>query len=344
MLVNPQVIWKRLYRCSLACDGGTLYQLRNLINRRNVTQKPKDAAAPCEEFFSLVTEAHILCAAMTTFGMQSVTDNPATSDLFPHGCADLPPDKRRNILILAARKIVDSYTDMETPFFPCTVDGTSTTSKAKSDKLQAYSCETLTLGLLLAEFVDAIHEGDGSRIIRCWRFFLPLFKATNRVNYSIEAFTLLCQHHFFSDRMKKQLEWSRTVNVHGKPGKNIPMDLHMEHLNRHCKTMIKGLGANVTEHAISRVGKCLGELVKATTNFDVQTGVSQESMHHTCRTDNQDLCKMVAQLQKSEVFSEKAGRKHGSFPKFEQNVMKKIDVDAFKLWMQQQYQKLLTYD
>lgn len=132
----------------------------------------------------------------------------------------------------------------------------------KSDKLQAYSCETLTLGLLLAEFVDAIHEGDGSRIIRCWRFFLLLFKATNRVNYSIEAFTLLCQHQFlFSEQMKKQLEWSRTVNVHGKPGKNIPMDLHMEHLNRHCKTMIKGLGANVTEHAISRVGKCLGEIV-----------------------------------------------------------------------------------
>jgi len=26
--------------------------------------------------------------------------------------------------------------------------------------------------------------------------------------------------------------WSHTVNVHGKPGKNIPMDLHMEHLNR----------------------------------------------------------------------------------------------------------------
>lgn len=112
------MIWKRLYRCSSACDGGTLYQLRNLINRRNVTKKPKDAVAPCEEFFSLVTEAHIICAAMTTFGMQSVADKPVNSDLFPDDCADLPPDKRRNILVLAARKIVDSFIDIETPFFP----------------------------------------------------------------------------------------------------------------------------------------------------------------------------------------------------------------------------------
>ena len=30
------------------------------------------------------------------------------------------------------------------------------------------------------EFVDAVREGDGKRILRCWRYFLLLFKATGR--------------------------------------------------------------------------------------------------------------------------------------------------------------------
>ena len=111
-----------------------------------------------------------------------------------------------------------------------------------------YARETLTLGLLLMELNDAVREGDGHRIIRCWRFFLLLFKASNRKNYSIEAFTLLCQFHFiFSERMKQQLVWSCTVDIHGRPGKNVSMDLHMEHLNRECKASMAGLGANITE-------------------------------------------------------------------------------------------------
>ena len=45
--------------------------------------------------------------------------------------------------------------------------------------------------------------------------------------------------------------------MHGRPGKNISCDLHMEHLNWECKTSIAGLGVNVTDYAIQRVGKSL---------------------------------------------------------------------------------------
>ena len=38
-----------------------------------------------------------------------------------------------------------------------------------------YAREVHSMGLLLMEFVDSIQEGDG---IRCWRMFLPIFKAT----------------------------------------------------------------------------------------------------------------------------------------------------------------------
>ena len=50
-------------------------------------------------------------------------------------------------------------------------------------------------------------------------------------NYVKEAFLLLAQSHFLSERKKSELKWNRTVNVHIQVSCNIPVDLHMEHLN-----------------------------------------------------------------------------------------------------------------
>ena len=45
-------------------DGGTMYQLRNLINRRNVVTDPKKDLNACEDLFELITKAHIIAVAM----------------------------------------------------------------------------------------------------------------------------------------------------------------------------------------------------------------------------------------------------------------------------------------
>ena len=44
------------------------------------------------------------------------------------------------------------------------------------DGVNAYAQEVLTLTLIWAEFEDAIREGDGLRVIRCWRFMLLISK------------------------------------------------------------------------------------------------------------------------------------------------------------------------
>lgn len=58
-----------------------------------------------------------------------------------------------------------------------------------------YAKEVLGLGLLLFELNDAVREGDAEQIIRCWRFFFPLFRASNKTNYILEAFTSLAQEN-----------------------------------------------------------------------------------------------------------------------------------------------------
>ena len=215
-------------------DAGTLYQLRNLINRRKVTRDPNSNVSASEDFFLTVVEVHILSACMTVFEMTPVNSAPSQR-LFS-------PESEKKATLHTRSAAVNNALDTHVDFL-MNDEGRSEPEDDK-DHVCEYARDVLTLGLLYMEFADAIREGDGGRILRCWRYFLVVFKVAGRKNYSIEAFNLLSQHNFiFSERMHMQLLWNRTVNVYGRPGKNVPCDLHMEHLNRECKASISGLGA-----------------------------------------------------------------------------------------------------
>ena len=332
-----QVIWNRLYSTSSAMDGATLYQLRNVINRRNVTKDPTKNVAACEEFFSLVAEAHILAAAVNVFGMNSLDSTPSC-ELFPQGCIALSSQERRKVLMSAAHKVLDQFVDIS-------FGSSAAETPPSQDHVNEYACDVMTLGLFLMAFTDVIREGDGTRILRCWKYFMLIFREAKRKNYSIEAFTMLAQQKFlFSPRMSKQLLWCRTVNVHGRPGKNIPCDLHMEHLNRVCKESISGLGANITDHSIQRAGRSVGRCNEILANLDELAGVRPESDYHTVRSSQADLQKILQQLTEERCVFDHRSRCHRAYPKFQANVMKKLDRIKLELWMKTQLQKLITYN
>ena len=222
-----------MYKCSSQADHGTLYQLQKLINRRNVKKDVTKAVTPCEEFLLLATEAHIVAAAMKLFNMSSLDATPDTT-FFPQGSSDLDSAQRRSIYLLALKKLI---VDLDLTFKELVVPHT----QSKIDSVNEYACEVMSLGLFLSEFNDAIREGDGNRIVCCWRYMLLLFKSSHRTNYALEAFHLLAQLQYtMSPRKAMQLKWSRTVNVHGRPGRNIAGDLHMEHLNRYARELLLG--------------------------------------------------------------------------------------------------------
>ena len=85
--------------------------------------------------------------------------------------------------------------------------------------------------------------------------------------------------------MKEQLVWSRTINTHGRLGKNIPMDRHNEHLNRIVKDGMKALSSNVNEaQAIERIGKSLRLLVDFLNNFDTCADIPVLHGHHSSKS------------------------------------------------------------
>ena len=163
-----QVIWDRLYSTSSAMDGATLYQLRNVINRRNVTKDPTKNVAACDEFFSLVAEAHILAAAMKVFGMNSLDSTPSC-ELFPQECIALSSQERRKVLMSAAHKVLDQFVDIS-------FGSSAAETPPSQDHVNEYACDVMTFGLFKMEFTDAIREADGTRILRCWKYFMLIFR------------------------------------------------------------------------------------------------------------------------------------------------------------------------
>jgi hypothetical protein len=59
-------------------ESGTLYQLRNLLNRRKVERKPKINVNAAEDFVEVVTIGHILSAAMHMLKMTSIDGIPSS--------------------------------------------------------------------------------------------------------------------------------------------------------------------------------------------------------------------------------------------------------------------------
>lgn len=172
-------------------------------------------------------------------------------------------------------------------------------------------------------------------------YLLLVFKAAGRTNYSVEAFTFLTQYYYiFSERMHM---WNRTVNVHGHLGKNIAGDLLMEHLSRECKGSIGGLGASVTENAITRVGKSLRSSTQILEVFDRECGLKAQSGHHTTRSSLADVTKLLNQIFDSHVFTEHSGRCHCMFPNHQCNIMGKLTKPFLLHWLQERFQKLVTY-
>ena len=157
-------------------------------------------------------------------------------------------------------------------------------------------------------FHDSVKEGDGDRILLYWKVMLPVFQQSGHYNYAKEAFLLLAQSLTLSDRKVTELKWSRTVNVHGRVGCNIPVDLHMEHLNRRLKNMIGNLGSNVHCSAIERVAKSLGVVDAVCRTFETESEASVNKGYYSYPSFTKDLHNVLSTLEEQEVYKLHEGR------------------------------------
>lgn len=274
---------------------------------------------------------HIIAAALTMLEMKTVNDIPServlpnAQNLWMESATT-----RKEVLEKTCKELLDTFVS----FSFHTED-----SKMTTDKVREYGRQLLGLGLLYEEYSDAIREGDGERLLRCWRYLLPIFKASGRKNYACEVLNMLYQHQYQLPQLSSQLLWSRFVNLHGRPGKNIPGDLHMEHLNRLAKEAIKNLGANKTEKGSIRVGKAIGTIGPVLQQFDNVSTVSLSSGAHRRASIDKDRNIVINELMKKKVFQTILQRKHCTFP-HSKNILRSIPKKDLLDWMVQTHHEL----
>lgn len=291
-----------------------MYQLRNLVHRTNVPADPQKNMNSSEDFMLLLLHTHVVAAAN------------AIQDLSP--CQSVQ-NLARLILINYARLPSITDGDKPEPDISTPVDG-----------VYVYATELLTLSLMWHGFHDALREGDGIRIIRYWRFLLVLFKCTNHRNYAKEAVQLLVQFHYtFSERQKAELLWSRCINTCGFAGANIPCDLHMEHLNRRLKSIIRGMGANVMPKTIQKAAKSLAPVHRVCQIFEEQTALQKRSEHHPIPAFGKDFTTILELLMEERVFFPLSARTHSSF-KFDCGLLEKNSIQELKKKVQTNISKL----
>ena len=86
-----------------------------------------------------------------------------------------------------------------------------------------------------------------------------IYSCLKLLTEEITWLSFLAQHaSLLPPQIADQLLWSRFVNTHRVCGRNTPCDFHLEHLNHLLKNAIQNLGANKTERAVVRVGRCIG--------------------------------------------------------------------------------------
>lgn len=113
----------------------------------------------CGEFSELIVTAHIHCCSTEWLQENSIDSMFET----------IPSCELSSALNTIAEKKTDGDIDMR---FPPQPQKNYRSSAQNVDHVLEYVKEVLTLGLFYVEHLDAIKEGDGYRLLQCWKYWL----------------------------------------------------------------------------------------------------------------------------------------------------------------------------
>ena len=209
--------------------------------------------------------------------------------------------------------------------------------KPKRDDMFNYQSSFLEIGLLVKNFYDAISEGDGLRVLRCWKFMLLYLKedgASSR-KYALEALYLQCQvNPLLTHRAAHRLVWNRFLKTKYGTGGNIPLDLALEHFNKLVKALIRNLGSKgLHKNAIDRHCKALAINKQLLDNFDEMCSIRKRSGNHAQKSCRNDLIKVFKGLIDNDAFIFTNGRTYKHFSGITSSLLTNFDVSAMFRWI-----------
>jgi hypothetical protein len=229
---------------------------------------------------------------------------------------------------------------VETYLFP---SQDSLSCNKQQDGVMNYSLSLLRYYFIMADFKDAVREGNGKQLLILHKQLVKHFKSIPGYNvYAIEMLISIIQSdEFLSQAESHQITWASTVNWKGGSGRNIEIDLLQENRNKDLKNLIKAMGANKTTHAIERASRAAGGVRQVVENFDNNVSLAKQSSDHTHRSTEADEAIILSDLRDIKPFMPSPGRKHKSFSKIDSDNLKSLNEVDFETWLARHKENLL---
>ncbi|VDH95939.1 Hypothetical predicted protein [Mytilus galloprovincialis] len=246
---------------------GTLAFWRNRLKKTDVNGKVKGHFNSHSEFFKLIVRELIREQAFELFNI-----NIENTTAYPQNISKASRLTKENKMMELSGEILHKFDVMRT--------GVPSES---NDELFNYSTNLTIRGLHYLQMEDTVKEGDISRIIPNLKVCIPIFYAHSCLSkYLFECVDYITKVTCFLSPLEKLrvLEGSM-VNLRGGQGNNIEADLVQEHSVRNQKELIRGLGANKTETAISAVTAAAPVISQICRNFDAEHNIAKKASRHS---------------------------------------------------------------
>ena len=216
-------------------------------------------------------------------------------------------------------------------------------SNEQQDSVMNYSLSLLRYYFIIADFKDAVREGNGKQLLILHKQLPKHFKSIPGYNaYAIEMLISIVQSEaFLSQAESHQIMWAATVNWKGGKSRNIEIDLLQENRNKDLKNLIKAMGANKTTSAIQRASRAAGGVRHIVENFDNNVSLAKQSSDHTHRSTEPDESIILSDLRQIKPFKLSPGRKYKSFSTIDADNLKSLDRADFTTWLLKHKKNLL---
>ena len=155
---------------------------------------------------------------------------------------------------------------------------------------------------------------------------IPFFYSHSKYSkYLVENIDYVMKaNHTLSPRESLRMREGSFINATGGKSNNLEADLRQEHSVRNRKDLIRHLGANKTEHAMSCVTEAADTIDGIVRSISRQMNIPQKSGRHTKLSTSEDMNKIATVLRQVRPFHYKQGRQCSGFKKILPSPLMKI--------------------
>ena len=183
-------------------------------------------------------------------------------------------------------------------------ESTVTEYEKSTDGVYHYHSVGLQCGLMVWNMMDAVKEGDGDRVVRCYKLMLLFNYKFGHTKYAFALLLFFANiYALLPEKEAYLLIHNRFVNKKGTKGGNIALDLHMEHLNLDVKKLLSAMGGKITEAAAQRCARSLTVMNAVMDSIYNECDKLHRSGYHGNKAISETVLSIANDLMQGNVFT-----------------------------------------